>query len=138
MHVLFFQRSFDIPSSGQVTPQQAMSPDRSSPRLDPVKILSKYEMGEKGTLHRMYAEVMEGWLKHCHSLGEFPPSPLPHPPDRSNTRLDPVKILSKYEMGEKGTLHRMYAEVMEGWLQYCHSLGEFPPSPTPQIGPVLG
>ena len=70
MHVLFFQRSFDIPSSGQVTPQQAMSPDRSCPRLDPVKILSKYEMGEKGTLHRMYAEVMEGWLKYCHSLGE--------------------------------------------------------------------
>ena len=53
-------------------PQQAASPDKlfGSPRMDPIKILSKYEVGEKGTLHRMYAEVMEQWFIYCHTLGK--------------------------------------------------------------------
>ena len=66
----FIFQKFDIPSSGQVTPQQALSPDKGSPRLDPIKILSKYEIGEKGTLHRMYAKIMEDWFIYCHSLGK--------------------------------------------------------------------
>ena len=53
-----------------MTPQQALSPDKGSPRLDPIKILSKYEIGEKGTLHRMYAKIMEDWFIYCHSLGK--------------------------------------------------------------------
>ena len=41
----------------------------SSPHSEQLYLLSQYETGETGTLHRMYSDIMEKWLNYCCELG---------------------------------------------------------------------
>ncbi|XP_053393950.1 KICSTOR complex protein SZT2-like isoform X2 [Mercenaria mercenaria] len=68
---------FDLPGfdSGPGSKASSPMPDRAligSPhRPDPGNIVNQYESGDRGTLHKMYSDLMEGWFKYC-SQQEIP------------------------------------------------------------------
>ena len=54
-----------------------------------------------------------------------PSSPLPIDRSRSGSpRKEPLSLLSRYESGDMGTLHRVFSDAMEDWLVYCCGLGK--------------